>query len=428
MNLSTARSEKRAKEVGIRKAIGSMRYQLIRQFFSESLLVALFSFVLAILIACALLPFFSQVSGKKMGIPWSQPLFWLTGLGFVLVTGLLAGSYPALYLSSFQPVKVLKGSFRVGRLASIPRKALVVVQFAVSVILIVGTIVVYHQIQYVKDRPVGYDRAGLLMVSLQSDNIRHHFDAFRRDLKETGLIQEAANSEQDPTNTYVNNMGFKWKGKDPSFQESFTTAGVAPEFGAVTGWQIKEGRDFSRDFATDSNTMIINESAVNYMGLIHPLGETITWGLNGQYTIIGVVKDMIMQTPYEPVRPMLFFTKTTRINTANIRIKPTAAMPQALAAISAVYKKYDPENAVEYRFADQEYAKKFGDDQRTGKLAGFFTALAIFISCLGLLGLSAFVAEQRIREIGLRKVLGASVFNLWHMLSREYVWLDGIAL
>jgi ABC-type antimicrobial peptide transport system permease subunit len=428
MNLSTARSEKRAKEVGIRKALGSLRGQLIRQFFSESLLVALISFVLAIFIAEALLPFFSEVSGKKMSIPWGQPLFWLIGFGFVLVTGLLAGSYPALYLSSFRPVKVLKGVFRAGRLASIPRKALVVVQFSVSIILIIGTISVYHQIEYVKDRPVGYTRDGLLMVPLQSQNIRQHFDAFSRELKETGFVGEVAASESDPTNTWTNNMGFKWRGKDPSLQESFTTNGVSPEFGAVTGWKIREGRDFSRTFATDSTAMIINETAVKYMGLTHPIGEGITWGDNGLYTIIGVVKDMIMQTPYEPVRPMIFFLRSTRRNTVNIRLKPQASVSRALAAIQAVYKKYDPDNTFEYRFADQEYARKFGDDERIGKLAGFFTVLAIFISCLGLLGLSAFVAEQRTKEIGLRKVLGASVFHLWNLLSREFIALVGLAL
>jgi hypothetical protein len=429
MNLSTARSEKRAMEVGIRKAIGSLRGQLIRQFFSESLLVALLSFVLAIFFAKGLLPFFNEVAGKKMSLPLDQPLFWLAGVGFVLVTGLLAGSYPALYLSSFRPAKVLKGTFRVGRLASIPRKALVVVQFTVSIILIIGTLSVYHQIQYVKDRPVGYSREGLVMASIQSDNIRQHFDALSRELKETGFVGEVAASESAPTNTYVNNMGFKWRGKDPSLQESFTTDAVDVDFGVVTGWQIREGRDFSKAFATDSTAMIINETAAKYMGLPHPVGEGITWGDDGHYTIIGVVKDMIMQTPYEPVRPMLFYMgSSSRRNTLNIRLRPQACMTTALAAIGAVYKKYDPENPFEYRFADQEYARKFGDEERIGKLAGFFTVLAIFISCLGLLGLSAFVAEQRTREIGLRKVLGASVFHLWNLLSREFVVLVGLSL
>jgi putative ABC transport system permease protein len=433
MNLSTARSEKRAKEVGIRKAIGSMRGQLIRQFFGESILVALISFLIAIVMAQLLLPLFNEISGDKMAIPWDKPMLWLAGLCFVLITGLLAGSYPALYLSSFRPVKVLKGTFRVGKLASVPRKALVVLQFTVSVILIVGTMVVYYQIRYVKDRPVGYSRSGLVMVSMQSDDSRRNFDAFRNELLQTGLIREVAGSESDPTNTWNNNMGFNWPGKDPSLSESFFTNGVSPEFGAVTGWHIKEGRDFSSEFATDSTTMIINETAARYMGLKRPVGQWITWGDDThKYTIIGVVKDMIMQNPFEKARPMIFWLTAgrwmNRRQVANIRVDPRFSMAQALAVIGKIYKKYDPQNAFDYRFADQEYAKKFGDEERLGKLASAFTILAIFISCLGLLGLSTFVAEQRTREIGIRKVLGATILGLWSLLSKEFVWLVGLSL
>ena len=428
MNLSTARSEKRAKEVGIRKAIGSLRGQLIGQFFSESILIALLSFIGAIAVAQVLLPFFNEVAGKKMTIPWGHPQFWLAGLAFVIVTGLLAGSYPALYLSSFQPVKVLKGSFKVGKLAAIPRKALVVVQFTVSIILIIGTLGVYHQIQYVKDRPIGYSQAGLITVPMQSDNIKNHFDALRIQLQQTGLIEDLASSESTVANTWTTNMGFKWRGKDPSIQEEFTTNGVTHEFGKVIGWQIREGRDFSRELATDSFSFVINETAARYMGFIHPVGESMTWGDNGHYTIIGVVKDMISQSPYEPVRPMLFFLdRIHRSRQLTIRIKARANMPAALAAIGAAYKKLDPDNAFEYKFVDQDYARKFGEEERIGRLAGFFTGLAIFISCLGLLGLSSFVAEQRTKEIGVRKVLGASVLQLWNLLSREFLGLVGLS-
>jgi len=428
MNLSTARSEKRAKEVGIRKAVGSLRGPLIRQFFSESVFIAGLAFVLAIVIVQLLLPFFNQVSGKKMGIPWNQPMFWLAGICFTIVTGLIAGSYPALYLSSFRPVKVLKGTFRVGRMAALPRKVLVVVQFTVSVTLIIGTIAVFRQIQYVKDRPVGYSRAGLLMVPIQSDNVKKHFDVIRGQLMQTNLIEDVATSQSDPTNTWTTNMGYSWRGKDPAMQEQFTVNGVSATFGRVTGWQIKEGRDFSADLATDSNAFVINETAAKYMGFEHPVGEVVKWGDNGQYTIIGVVKDMVMQSPYEPARQMIFNLDKRRRRTMDIRVKPQAVMSQALGAIAAVLKQYNPENPFEYRFADQEYAKKFGDEERIGRLAGFFTVLAIVISLLGLLGLSAFVAEQRIREIGIRKVLGASVLNLWHMLSREFIGLVGLSL
>jgi ABC-type antimicrobial peptide transport system permease subunit len=211
-------------------------------------------------------------------------------------------------------------------------------------------------------------------------------------------------------------------------QEEFASNGVSTEFGGVIGWQIKEGRDFSHELATDSNSFVINETAVKYMGLKHPIGEIVKWGDTRQYTIIGVVKDMVMQSPYEPVKQMIFFLDKKNLRTVNIRVKPQATMSRTLDAIATVFKKYDPENPFEYRFADQEYAKKFGDEERVGQLAGFFTILAIFISCLGLLGLSAFVAEQRTREIGLRKVLGASVLNLWNLLSREFVVLVGLSL
>ena len=428
MNLSTARSEKRAKEVGIRKAIGSLRGQLIRQFFSESVLIAFISFLVSIGVAQLLLPFFNSLGGKNMTIPYGQPYFWLAGLCFVFITGVLAGSYPALYLSSFRPVKVLKGTFKAGRLASVPRKALVVVQFTVSIILIIGTIAVFHQIQYVKDRPVGYDRAGLLTVPMQNDAIRQHYDAVRTQLLQTGLIAEVAASRNSIVNTWGSNMGYSWRGKDPSLQESFVVNGVTPEFGKATGWKIVDGRDFSSDLATDSNSFIINETAVRYMGFKHPVGEIVDWGGNGRYTIIGVVRDMISQSPAEPVRQMIFSLDKKRAGLLDIRVKPEASMTRALAAIGAIYAKYDHENAFEYNFADQEYARKFEDEQRIGRLAGFFTVLAILISCLGLLGLSSFVAEQRIREVGIRKVLGASVLHLWGLLTREFVWLVGLSL
>jgi putative ABC transport system permease protein len=445
MNLSTARSEKRAKEVGIRKAIGSLRWQLVRQFFVESVMIAAFSFVLAIVVAQLLLPFFNDLANKHMSIPWTSATFWMAGLLFTLLTGLLAGSYPALYLSSFRPVKVLKGtggfrlspsviklgrwSFRVGRLASAPRKALVVVQFTVSVILIIGTITIFHQIQYVKDRPVGYTREGLLMVSIQSPNVNDHLDIISQELKQTGLVREVSASQSDATNTWVNNMGFQWRGKDPALQESFTTNGVSPDFGKTTGWVIAQGRDFSADLATDSGSFIINETAIKYMGLQHPIGEVVKWGDDGKYTIIGVVKDMITQNPDQPVPPMIFFLgKAKWMHTVNIRLDPSAGMSRSLAAIQTIFKKYDPENSVEYRFADQEYARKFEDNERVGRLAGGFTVLAILISCLGLVGLSAFVAEQRTREIGVRKVLGASVLDLWGLLSQEFVILVSLSL
>jgi ABC-type antimicrobial peptide transport system permease subunit len=431
MNLSTARSEKRAKEVGIRKAIGSLRSQLIGQFFSESLLVALFAFVVSIGLVQLLLPFFNQVADKKMSILWGQPLFWITGIGFSILTGLVAGSYPALYLSSFRPIKVLKGSFRVGRLASLPRKALVVVQFTVSVILIIGTICVFRQIKFVQDRPVGYTRAGIVMLGLQRPDIQAHVETFRRDLIRTGVVKEVAFSESPITNAWTTNMGYSWPDKPVGMQEQFTSVGVSPEYGPVTGWKIVQGRDFSRDYATDSSGFIINEAAAKYMGLKDPIGKIVKWGDNGSYTIIGVVKDMIMQSPYEPVKQTIFYLSRygfSKLSVAEVRLLPQANVADALGKMKAVYAKYDADNPFDYQFVDEEYAKKFTNEQRVGKLAGFFTILAILISCLGLFGLASFVAEQRTREIGIRKVLGASIASVWNLLTREFVLLVGLSL
>jgi hypothetical protein len=432
MNLSTARSEKRAREVGVRKAIGGMRRQLIGQFYSESVLVAFLAFLFATGIVQLLLPFFGEIAEKKMHVPYGSLAFWAAGLCFTLITGFLAGSYPALYLSSFRPVKVLKGAFKAGKLAALPRKVLVVVQFTVSVILIVGTLVVLRQIQFVKERPVGYDRSGLLFIPKQNLDVKVHGPALFASLIETGYVDGVAGSESEITNTWTTNMGFNWKGKDPAVQEEFVTNGITPEFGKVNGWQLVEGRDFRPHFATDSNNILLNETAVRYMGLKHPVGEIVQWGKNGMFTVMGVVKDMVSQSPYEPVAPMIFFLSSSlsfsSIRTIDIRVKPQVSMSRALAAIQAVFKRYDPEDPFEAVFADQDYARKFGDEERVSQLAGFFTVLAIFISCLGLLGLSAFVAEQRTREVGIRKVLGASVLHLWNLLSREFVWLVGISL
>jgi putative ABC transport system permease protein len=428
MNLSTARSQKRAREVGIRKTIGSMRRQLIGQFFSESLMVVLMAFVIAILLAQLSLPFFNEVAGKKMNIKWSEPLFWLLCIGFCIITGLIAGSYPALYLSSFKPVKVLKGTFKPGRFASIPRKALVVLQFTVSVIMIIGTIIVFTQIQYAKNRPIGYNNNGLISIPVKTDAIRNHYNVFRNELLQTGVVTEVSGSECPVTDVYVTNSGYKWDGKDPQMTDDFSTVAITHEFGKTTGWQIVQGRDFSKDLVSDSAGLIINESAVKYMGLKQPLGVQVKRGPDENYTIIGVVKNMVMQWPYGKVRQMFFFIGYDRIGFINVKVNARSGISDALSKIQAIYKKYDPDNPFEYKFCDQEYAKKFGNEERIGKLAGFFTLLAIFISCLGLFGLASFVAEQRTKEIGVRKVLGASVFNVWRLLSKEFFILVNISL
>ncbi|MCO5946006.1 ABC transporter permease [Mucilaginibacter flavidus] len=427
MNLSTARSEKRAKEVGIRKAIGSLRSQLIYQFFSESLLVTIFAFVLAALLVQLGLPFFNDVAGKKMAIPWNNPLFWMLGVGFSLITGLISGSYPALYLSSFQPVKVLKGTFKVGRLAAIPRKALVVTQFVVSVTLIIGTIVVYRQIQFAKNRPVGYSRDGVMMLSMVGDDVHKQFAAVKDELSKTGAIASIAEAGSPTTAVYSTNAGFDWRGKDPTLAVDFPNIDVTPDYGKTVGWQFKDGRDFSAQFLTDSVAFVLNETAAKFMGLKHPVGETIHWD-GAPYKVIGVIKDMVVESPYEPVRPMLYHMMRGSGNVVILKINPKMSTSEAIEKIAPVFKRYNPAQPFDYQFADTEYAKKFGNEERIGKLASFFAALAIFISCLGLFGMASFMAEQRIKEIGVRKVLGASVFTLWKLLSKDFVILVTIAL
>lgn len=427
MNLSTARSEKRAREVGVRKAIGSVRQQIMLQFFSESLLIVCISFVLALLFVVLCLPVFNAVANRHIAMPWSNPLFWIVAIGFSLFTSFIAGSYPAIYLSSFQPVKVLKGTFRVGRFAALPRKVLVVIQFTVSITLIIGTLIVFQQIEFAKNRPVGYSRANLVSIPIRSDALITRFATFRDELLNTGVIEEVAATDSPVTNTGVTNSGLDWRGKIPNSADEFVTLRVTHEFGKMVNWQIKEGRDFSKEFTTDSTGFILNEAAVAYMGFKKPIGEIIKWG-DQSFKVIGVVKNLITQSPYEPVRQTIFFINYKRLNLITFKINPTKSASEALAKVETIYKRYDPDNAFDYKFVDQEYAKKFGEEERIGKLASFFAILAIFISCLGLFGLASFVMEQRTKEIGIRKVMGASVSNLWQLLSKDFVLLVIISL
>ncbi|MEP6949893.1 MAG: FtsX-like permease family protein, partial [Ginsengibacter sp.] len=425
MNLSTARSEKRAKEVGIRKTVGSLRGQLIGQFLSESVLVAFISFIFSIVLVSLLMPLFNKLAAKNMGVPWSSTIFWLLTLGFTFITGLISGSYPALYLSKFEPIKVLKGTFRVGRFASLPRKVLVVVQFTFSIALIIGTVIVFKQIQFAKNRPINYKSEGLITVTLYPTypDLEGHYDALRQDLLVTGAVDNMATSSTPITTVWSTETGFNWRGKDPNFLPTFGTIRISQDFGRTIGWKIKEGRDFSRDFATDSLGMVLNESAVNLLGIKQGIVGQIIQFNNKNYTVIGVIKDMIMESPYRPVRPTIFFYDPKDVIVIIAGIKQGQPVKDALGKIEAVFKKYGPGTPFSYTFNDEDYAKKFSDEQRVGDLAALFTILAIFISCLGLFGLASFVAEQRKKEIGVRKVLGASVYNVWRMLSKEFALL-----
>ncbi|MDR6563866.1 MULTISPECIES: ABC transporter permease [unclassified Arcicella] len=422
MNLSTARSEKRAKEVGVRKAIGSARSQLISQFFSESFLVVTLAFILCLFLVQLCLPFFNELADKNINILWTNPLFWLAGISFSLFTGLIAGTYPAFYLSSFQPVKVLKGSFRVGRFASMPRKVLVVMQFTVSITLIIGTIVIFRQIQYAKNRPIGYETNGLVSLPQAINEIHKHFDVVKDELLKTGAVISLCETSAPTTENWSSSTEFNWPGKDPNILAEIPNIGISYDYGKTIGWQMKEGRDFSKSFSSDSTALILNESAVKLMGLAQPIGKTISW-FQQPFTVIGVVKDVIIQSPYEPVKPTVYTFTKDDVAYILAKINPEISATVALSRIESVFKKYNPSQPFDYNFVDEEYAKKFDNEERISKLATFFAILAIFISCLGLFGLASFVAEQRTKEIGIRKVLGATVFNLWQLLSKDFVVL-----
>ncbi|HTI59875.1 ABC transporter permease [Mucilaginibacter sp.] len=427
MNLSTARSEKRAREVGIRKAIGSLRAQLVYQFFGESLLCVLIAFAVSLIFVQLSLSFFNQVAGKQMTIPWENAGFWIAGIGFSFFTGIITGSYPAFYLSSFKPVKVLKGSFRVGRLASVPRKVLVVLQFTVSVVLIIGTIVVFKQIQYAKDRPVGYSRDGLVAVPMMTDQIHKHFDVVKDALLRTGMVTNVAEAGSPPTSGAGSTSAVEWPGKDPNLSTDFQQNNISYDYGKTIGWEFSSGRDFSRTFLSDSAAVIINQAAADFMKMNKPTETYITY-YDKQYKIVGVTKDIIIGSPYEQARPVIYFLSKDPGSYVLLKISPKAGAGEAVDKVAFVFKTYNPEQPFEYHFVDQEYAKKFGNEERVGKLATAFASLAIFISCLGLFGMASFMAEQRIKEIGVRKVLGASVFNLWQLLSKDFAVLVVISL
>jgi putative ABC transport system permease protein len=422
MNLSTARSEKRSKEIGIRKSIGSVRNELVTQFLIESLLTVMIAFILTVILIKLSLPWFNQITDKNLSVLWTNPFFWIAGITFVLITALIAGSYPAFYLSSFRPIKSLKGAFIGGRFAVVPRKVLVVFQFVISVSLIIGTITVYRQIQFSKSRPVGYQRDLLLYIDMKSDDIHNHFDAVRNDLLKSRFVAEIAESNIPVTRIYSGNSGFDWNGKKSEGQDNLALTQVSHGFGKTIGWEITNGRDFSKEITTDSTGVIINESAARLMGFENPVGETIQ-RRGKDYRILGVIKDMVMQSPYTPTIPTIFSILTFRGGVVSVKMNATTSMSESISKIEKVFKTYSPSTPFDYKFADDEYAKKFANEERIGKLAYVFAVLAIIISCLGLFGLASFMAEQRTKEIGIRKVLGASVANLWRMLSTDFVVL-----
>ncbi|HEX7016477.1 MAG TPA: ABC transporter permease [Cyclobacteriaceae bacterium] len=423
MNLSTARSERRAKEVGVRKTVGSARTQIVGQFLSESVLVAFLALIISLIAIQTSLPYFNVLVDKRISVDWSDPVFWSLVLGFTLITGLMAGTYPAFYLSAFKPTKVLKGGVVAGGGATLPRKVLVVVQFTVSVSLVIGTLIVFKQVQHVKNRTIGFSRDGLITVWLP-DELRKNVDAVKNELLQNRLIENMALSSQSPAH-FNNNNAMDWRGKDPDQVVFFRNVSVSPDFGRTVRWTIKSGRDFSADFPGDSSAMIINESAAKVMGFEDPVGELVRFR-GKEYAIIGVTEDMLTQSPYDPNEPSFFVTDDW-MGVLVIRLSGARPISETLEGIEAIFKKYNPESTFSYSFVDTDYARKYSSEERIGKLAGLFAILAVFISGLGLFGLASFIAERRTKEIGIRKVLGATVANLWKMLSADFVMLTVIA-
>ncbi len=427
MNLSTARSENRSREIGVRKSMGSARIQLIYQFLSESVLVAFLAFLVSLILVSLFMDMFNGIAGKEMSIPWNEPLFWVSGVGFTLLTGVLAGSYPALFLSGFHPVKSLKGTFKTGKYSALPRKVLVVFQFTVSIALIVGTVIIYEQIQFVKNRPVGYLRDGLLMMPKRSSELEGKRETLRNELIKTGVVEEVGESNYPLTNTLGNNGGFSWEGSDPNVNISFNTIRVNHEYGKAVGWEVIAGRDFSRDNKTDNTAVVITESAQEKMGLEDPVGMTLYssndyWG-SPQFTIIGVVKDLIKGDPFASSKPAIMFLTQREQFWQFIRIRKDYPQGEAITKIEAVYRDLAPGAYTDFKVMKDEYANKFKGEEKTGQLAAFFAILAILISCLGLFGLAAFMTEKRTKEIGIRKVLGATVRNIWQLLTKDFVAL-----
>ncbi|PWT70665.1 MAG: ABC transporter permease [Bacteroidetes bacterium] len=421
MNLSTARSEKRAKEVGVRKAVGSGRKELISQFLSESILIAALAFIFALAIVFFTLPYFNKLTDKEMTMHIKEPVFWGIMIIFTLLTGLLAGSYPAFYLSSFNPVRVLKGNLNAGKRSSVPRKILVVLQFASSVVLMIGTIVINQQIQYGKNRPIGFNNKGLISVDW-SDDIRKNFDAIRLELLSSGAAVSVSQSNSPPSQIYSNNNGWEWPGSNPVEKTVvFSTIATAYDYVKTIGVKLIDGRDFSRDYA-DSNGVVLNQAAVKRMNLKNPVGTRLKWN-DKNMTVLGVITDVQMESPYRKISPLTIIFNKEWVGVLNIRLNPNMSASQALALMKPIFEKYNPAYPFEYQFADEQYAKKFNYEELVGNLAAIIAILAIFISCLGLFGLASFTAEQRVKEIGIRKVLGASVLNLWQLLSRDFVIL-----
>ncbi|MCW3107778.1 MAG: macB 22 [Segetibacter sp.] len=426
MNLTTARSVKRAKEIGVRKVVGALRSSLIQQFIGEAMLIVIMAVIVAVVIVALVLPVFNQLTGKGISIPFNDPSFWLSIAGLSLVTGFISGSYPALYLSSFEPVRVLKGSLRFTTTALLFRKGLVVFQFMLSIILIIGTIVVSRQVNYIQSINLGYDRENLLYVPLEGD-LTARYALFKEMALKMPGVKEVTRITQQPTEISNGTGGVQWEGKDPTSMVQFTQAAIGYGFTKTMKLQMAAGRDFSTNFATDSVGYIINETALKTIGYKDPIGKPLTfWQKKG--TIIGVIKDFHFNSLHTPIHPLVLrLGETIEYGTALVRTEK-GKTKQALASLEKICKDLNPKFPFTFRFSDEEFQKLYKSEEVVRRLSDYFSFLAIFISSLGLLGLVMFTAEQRTKEFGIRKVLGASIASLFNLLSKEFLLLVLLAM
>jgi len=428
MNLATARSEQRAREVGVRKVLGAGKGKLIGQFIGESLIMAFISAFLAVIIVYVVLPAFNMLVEKQLIVDILNPVHIGALLSIAILCGLIAGSYPAFYLSSFNPVTVLKGlKLKSGASAGFIRKSLVIVQFTISVVLIISTIIIYQQLQHVKDRDLGYNKEGLVYTTL-SGKMKENFGVIKNDLIRTGVVQNASLSNSQVLQLGSNTGDFDWQGKDPNKQVLITVEGVNPEYVSTMGMHLKSGRDFYSDIKSDSNNIIINEALAKLLGKKDVVGSVVTRnGGKEKYTIVGVINDFVYNSMYSPAAPLILYFDTSNVNFLTVRFKQDADLKTALAKVESVVKSDNPGYPVEFNFVDEQFNQLFKTETLIGKLASVFAVLAIIISCLGLFGLAAYTAERRTKEIGIRKVLGASAQGLAGLLSKDFIQLVAIS-
>ncbi|MBN9380600.1 MAG: ABC transporter permease [Chitinophagaceae bacterium] len=429
MNLSTARSEKRAREVGIRKVVGAIRGLLVAQFIGESIVLASLSFILALFMVELSLKSFNGLIGADLQINYTDARQWFFTIGFIFFTGLVAGSYPAFYLSSFRPVAVLKGSFKKVNALLTPRKVLVVLQFTFAIVLIICTIVVDRQIGHARERDAGYSRDKLVFTFVQGE-VLQHYDLIRRDLISSGAAVGVTKLYSPITRAWGSVTGFSWPGSTEADKKvNFLQFEADADFVTTTGTRLLQGRDIDlRTYPTDSTAVLLNESAVKAMRLDNPVGKIVRNGQGIDCHVVGVLKDFIIESPYEAVAPMIIQGLSTTYPVLHFRLNPANPVSEGLKKAEMVFKRYNPQYPFEYYFTDEAYNKKFRVQQQEGELGLLFSALTIFISCLGLFGLASYMAESRTREIGIRKVLGASVAGIAFLMAKDFVRLILVAV